>query len=66
MDKLLQIRLLLSLGVVVMISFGVFWSPFLFSLKSVQQVLHRIFPFQRGLFEDYVANFWYVYGNFLE
>ena len=24
------------------------------------QVIKRIFPLQRGLFEDYVANFWYV------
>ena len=22
------------------------------------QVVHRVFPFQRGIFEDYVANFW--------
>lgn len=25
---------------------------------SPRQVLHRIFPLRRGLYEDYVANFW--------
>ena len=36
------------------------WSPFLTSVSSLARVLKRIFPTQRGLFEDYVANFWYV------
>ena len=26
--------------------------------KAVLQVLHRMFPFARGLYEDKVANFW--------
>lgn len=32
--------------------------PFLKDVQLSQQVLHRIFPFSRGIFEDYVANFW--------
>lgn len=27
-------------------------------LASVGQIVHRVFPFERGLFEDKVANFW--------
>ncbi len=36
------------------------WAPFLASSDSLLAVLTRIFPTQRGLFEDYVANFWCV------
>ena len=36
----------------------VVFGPFLYPLSELQQVLHRIFPFARGIFEDKVANFW--------
>jgi len=36
------------------------WAPFLTSSDSILAVLIRVFPTQRGLFEDYVANFWCV------
>ena len=57
---LLQILLLALLGVTVISSFAIMWAPFLTSSDSVIAVLTRIFPTQRGLFEDYVANFWCV------
>lgn len=41
-------------------SFGVAWAPFLASPGTALSVLHRLFPTQRGLFEDYVGNFWCV------
>jgi len=53
-------RLFTSLGTVVLLSFLLFWSPFLLPVRSALQVLKRILPVQRGLFEDYVANFWCV------
>lgn len=34
------------------------WFPYLSSPADVLQVLHRLFPFSRGLYEDKVANFW--------
>lgn len=34
------------------------FAPFLFPPSQLQQTLLRIFPFQRGLFEDKVANVW--------
>ena len=41
-------------------AFALCWLPFLTSLDQAKQVLHRLFPFARGLFEDKVANFWCV------
>jgi alpha-1,3-glucosyltransferase len=39
----------------VLITFTICWWPF---LSSAKQVLSRLAPFERGLYEDYVANFW--------
>lgn len=54
-------------GVIVIVTFAALWSPFcLFPrvgatcLSSCGQVLHRLFPFARGIFEDKVANLWYA------
>ncbi|CAD5212499.1 unnamed protein product [Bursaphelenchus okinawaensis] len=49
----------IKLGVTVILSFAVLWSPFLREGRFIQ-VLHRIFPVGRGLFEDKVASFWCV------
>ena len=47
------------LGITVILTFAICWAPFLYYGKDVSlQVLHRLFPFSRGLFEDKVANFW--------
>ncbi|KAG0557903.1 hypothetical protein M758_11G161600 [Ceratodon purpureus] len=48
----------MKLGIVVLSTFTVCWWPFLSSRQSALQVLSRLAPFERGLFEDYVANFW--------
>ena len=45
------------LGTVVIATFALCFAPFL-SLDGLATVLHRVFPFERGLFEDKVANFW--------
>ncbi|KAL5016302.1 hypothetical protein ScPMuIL_005891 [Solemya velum] len=49
---------LVKIGVVVILTFVLCWLPFLADLKLALQVLHRLFPFQRGLYEDKVANLW--------
>lgn len=54
------------LGVVVVLTFAVCWSPYLTSVESVLQVLRRIFPLQRGLYEDYVANWWCATSSFIK
>lgn len=48
----------LKLGAVVILTFVVLWLPFIWNLKIFTQVLHRIFPFARGIFEDKVSNVW--------
>ena len=49
-----------KLGVFVLLTFSLCWIPFYVSggIDGMYQVLTRIFPFGRGLFEDKVASFW--------
>ncbi|KAI6649762.1 Dolichyl pyrophosphate Man9GlcNAc2 alpha-1,3-glucosyltransferase-like isoform X1 [Oopsacas minuta] len=44
----------------VIVTFVVIWYPFLDTTSSAVQVLKRIFPIERGLFEDKVASVWCV------
>lgn len=55
-----RLKLFLSLAVVVSVTFAACWAPYLGSWKQCAQVLHRLFPLNRGLFEDKVANLWCV------
>ncbi|CAD5170150.1 unnamed protein product [Musa acuminata subsp. malaccensis] len=48
----------MKLGLVVIGTFALVWWPYLYSIESVMEVLNRLAPFERGIFEDYVANFW--------
>jgi alpha-1,3-glucosyltransferase len=55
------------LGITVVLTFGILWAPFCVfhhaeetCVSSLLQVLHRQFPFSRGIFEDKVANIWYT------
>ena len=48
-------------GTGVVLAFAACWGPFLAlpdGLGHAAQVLKRVFPFERGLFQDKVANFW--------
>ncbi|XP_017786742.1 PREDICTED: dolichyl pyrophosphate Man9GlcNAc2 alpha-1,3-glucosyltransferase [Nicrophorus vespilloides] len=47
-----------KLGITVIATFGILWFPFIFETRHFLQVLHRLFPVYRGVFEDKVANFW--------
>ncbi|KAL4582539.1 hypothetical protein LXL04_007090 [Taraxacum kok-saghyz] len=47
-----------KLGIVVIGTFTLIWWPYLHSKVSVFEVLSRLAPFERGIYEDYVANFW--------
>lgn len=42
--------------------------PFIFSggVGEVLQILHRMFPFERGIFEDKVGNFWCATNTFVK
>ncbi|KAI8990887.1 ALG6, ALG8 glycosyltransferase family-domain-containing protein [Mycotypha africana] len=50
--------LFIKLGITVVITFGLLFAPWLTSLEEIKQVIARIFPVARGLYEDKVANFW--------
>lgn len=57
---MLQVGAIAKLGLVVVATFALCWAPFLSSPSSALQVLQRLIPVKRGLYEDYVANFWCV------
>mmetsp|Transcript_1979 Transcript_1979/g.4463 ORF Transcript_1979/g.4463 Transcript_1979/m.4463 type:complete len:517 (-) Transcript_1979:134-1684(-) len=57
----------MQLGVTVLTCFGVLWLPFIMNgpsdmvttpIERAMQILRRIFPFERGLFEGKVSNLW--------
>ena len=49
-----------KLGLTVFMIFAICWAPFFLTggLEGGVQILRRLFPFGRGLYEDKVANFW--------
>ncbi|ONK67989.1 uncharacterized protein A4U43_C05F6000 [Asparagus officinalis] len=49
---------IMKLGIVVLATFALVWWPYLYSLDAIKEVLSRLAPFERGIYEDYVANFW--------
>jgi len=54
-------RLFIRLGLVTSLAFTILFLPFLPPFAPFSAILNpitRIFPFNRGLFEDKVANFW--------
>lgn len=46
------------LGLIVLGAFTVIWWPFLYSKEAILEVLARLAPLQRGIYEDYVSSFW--------
>ncbi|KAI9483802.1 MAG: ALG6, ALG8 glycosyltransferase family-domain-containing protein [Benjaminiella poitrasii] len=58
--------LLIKLGVTVIITFALLFSPWLGSIDEFKQVLIRIFPVARGLYEDKVANAWCAINVFIK
>jgi len=55
---------IIIVGLLVMVTLALIFMPYLHSLESIQQVFSRLFPIQRGLFEDKVANFWFSLSVF--
>ncbi|XP_030062756.1 dolichyl pyrophosphate Man9GlcNAc2 alpha-1,3-glucosyltransferase isoform X1 [Microcaecilia unicolor] len=52
------LALLMKVAFTVVASFALCWLPFLTDLEQILEVLRRLFPVDRGLFEDKVANVW--------
>lgn len=42
----------------VTLTFIILWAPFISDPKQIFQIIHRIFPLERGIFEDKVSNIW--------
>src|SRR5699024_9822615 len=63
-----NITRLFSIGVVVVLTFGVMVAPFfaLGDVDQLRQMVIRIFPFARGLWEDKVANVWCAVNTFVK
>ncbi|OMP09443.1 Glycosyl transferase, ALG6/ALG8 [Corchorus olitorius] len=47
-----------KLALMVIGTFAIVWWPYLHSKDAAFGVLSRLAPFERGIYEDYVANFW--------
>uniref|UniRef100_A0A182M0S4 dolichyl-P-Glc:Man9GlcNAc2-PP-dolichol alpha-1,3-glucosyltransferase n=1 Tax=Anopheles culicifacies TaxID=139723 RepID=A0A182M0S4_9DIPT len=60
------VRKLIVLGGTVLLTFIILWLPWLRSLDAVGQLVHRIFPVARGVFEDKVSNVWCVVNVFIK
>ncbi|XP_058452806.1 probable dolichyl pyrophosphate Man9GlcNAc2 alpha-1,3-glucosyltransferase [Malaya genurostris] len=60
------VRHVLELGVVVLMTFEIVWSPWVDCWDLTLQVMHRIFPLARGVFEDKVANVWCIVNVFVK
>lgn len=49
---------LFAISCVVVLTFTLVWFPFLSDIRIISQVLTRLFPLARGVFEDKVSNMW--------
>uniref|UniRef100_A0A4W2F1Z3 Alpha-1,3-glucosyltransferase n=1 Tax=Bos indicus x Bos taurus TaxID=30522 RepID=A0A4W2F1Z3_BOBOX len=58
--------LLIKLACTVVASFILCWLPFFTEREQTLQVLRRLFPVDRGLFEDKVANIWCSFSVFFK
>jgi len=59
-------KLFVQVALTVVFSFVVVWLPFLTSVETATQVFSRIFPVDRGLFEDKVATVWCALSPFIK
>lgn len=57
---------IIPIGLVVLSTFFCLWFPFLFDFPTASQVLNRIFPVARGVFEDKVSSFWCMLNIFFK
>lgn len=56
--------IIISLAVI--ITMVILWSPYLEDFNTILQVVRRIFPLNRGIYEDKVSNFWYCLSVFIK
>ncbi len=68
-----KIMKLFTIGCTVIVTFAILWLPFCIyhsadetCISSLLHVLSRQFPFNRGIFEDKVANLWYFLSRIID
>lgn len=61
-----NIMYLTKVAMTVIFTFLILWIPWIFSLNTFVSILSRIFPFDRGVFEDKVSNFWCVFNTVIK
>lgn len=55
-----------KIAISVISTFVIIWYPFMGSWNNVLQVVHRLFPIKRGVFEDKVSNVWCFINVFVK
>lgn len=55
-----------KLAVAVISCFIIIWYPFTKSWDNISQLVHRLFPIKRGVFEDKVSNIWCFVNVFVK
>lgn len=55
-----------QLAIAVIATFIIVWYPLLISWDNVVQIIHRLFPLKRGVFEDKVSNVWCFVNVFVK
>ncbi|XP_032527051.2 dolichyl pyrophosphate Man9GlcNAc2 alpha-1,3-glucosyltransferase [Danaus plexippus] len=60
------VKKLSKIGIAVIFTFVLVWYPMLSSWDNILQILHRLFPLKRGVFEDKVSNVWCTVNNFIK
>ncbi|KAL1129708.1 hypothetical protein AAG570_012652 [Ranatra chinensis] len=58
------LKSLIKISLSVILTIGIVCSPFLFDSNNIIHILNRIFPLDRGIFEDKVSNIWCVLNLF--
>ncbi|XP_047518533.1 dolichyl pyrophosphate Man9GlcNAc2 alpha-1,3-glucosyltransferase [Pieris napi] len=56
----------IQLAIAVVFCFILVWCPFITSWNNMLPVIQRLFPFNRGVFEDKVSNFWCTVNVFIK
>lgn len=60
------VRCFNKLAIAVIACFVIIWYPFLKGWDNLFQVVHRLFPLNRGIFEDKVSNVWCMVNVFIK
>ncbi|KAK0159690.1 hypothetical protein PV327_010780 [Microctonus hyperodae] len=62
-----SLKLFLSVSFTVLLTFTVIWAPFWMKNSTVIfNIIERLFPIKRGIFEDKVANVWCLINVFIK